>query len=168
MLRGFVVGVIVTLVVLAAGAYFYFALGLAPVATAAPPMPFEAYLAHVGLKAAVQKGDNLNSPVDASEPNLLAGAKVYREHCAVCHGLPGGETSHIAGGMFPKPPQLFKGKGVTDDPVGESFWLVQNGVRLSGMPGFRDRLSDTEMWQVSQLVAHADKISDSVRAELLR
>jgi len=168
MAKGLIVGFILAFLVIAVGAYFYFGLGLAPVATAASPMPFENYLAHRGLKAVVHKASGLKSPVDPSEPNLLAGATIYRHQCAVCHGLPGQETTSIARGMFPKPPQLMKGKGVTDDPVGETFWLVQNGIRLTGMPGFRDSLTDTDMWQVSELLANANKLPDPVRAELLR
>jgi thiosulfate dehydrogenase len=72
----------------------------------------------------------------------------------------------IAKGMFPKVPQLFHGTGVTDDPVGETFWKVQNGIRLTGMPAFKGSLSDEEMWQVSQLLAQADKLPDSAKAEL--
>lgn len=168
MAKGFIIGFILAFVVLAVGAYFYFGLGLAPVATSADPMPFETYLAQRGLKAAVHKASDLKSPLDASEPNLLAGATVYRQNCAVCHGLPGREMTSIAQGEFPKPPQLLKGKGVTDDPVGETFWLVQNGVRLTGMPGFKASLNETQMWQVSQLLANADKLPESVKSELLR
>src|SRR5262245_53619158 len=51
--------------------------------------------------------------------------------------------------MFPKPPHLFRGKGVTDDEPGETYWKVANGIRLTGMPAFKNSLSETEMWQVS-------------------
>jgi thiosulfate dehydrogenase len=166
--KGVVIGFIAALVLLAIGAYCYFGFGLAPVATASDPMPFEKFLANRALHAVVAKAADKPSPVDASEPNLKSGADVYREHCAVCHGLPGQEMTLIAKGMFPKVPQLFRGKGVTDDPVGETFWKVQNGIRLTGMPAFRDGLTDDQMWQVSQLLANADKLPDSVRAELAR
>ena len=164
--KGAAVGFLIALLFLAFGAYLYFGMGLAPVATAADPMPFETYLAHRGLKAVVSRASATPSPVDASEPNLTAGAVIYRQNCAVCHGLPGQPASSIALGMFPKPPQLFKGKGVTDDPVGETFWLVKNGIRLSGMPGFRDSLSETQIWQVSQLLAHASPLPESAVREL--
>lgn len=72
----------------------------------------------------------------------------------------------MAKGMFPKPPNLFHGKGVTDDPAGETYWKVANGIRLTGMPEFKHILSDTEMWQVSLLLANADKISDAVKQQL--
>lgn len=166
--KGVIIGFVAALVVIAAGAYCYFVFGFAPVATAAHPIPFETYLAKHALKAVVAKHANAPSPVDASEPNLKAGATLYREHCAVCHGLPGKERTAIAKGMFPDPPQLFKGKGVTDDPVGETYWKVENGIRLTGMPGFMGSLSNDQMWQVSQLLAHADKLPASVQDELAR
>jgi mono/diheme cytochrome c family protein len=68
--------------------------------------------------------------------------------------------------MYPKPPRLLEGKGVTDDPAGESYWKVANGIRLTGMPGFHGALTDTQMWQVSLLVAQADKLPKSVADSL--
>jgi thiosulfate dehydrogenase len=166
--RGIIVGCLLTLVVLAAGAYIYFGMGLAPVATSAQPMPFEKFLAHKALHVVAGKAASMPSPVDASETNLKKGAMAYRENCAVCHGLPGQAQTDIAQGMFPEPPQLFHGKGVTDDPVGETFWKVQNGIRLSGMPAFKNTMTDMQMWQVSELLAHADKLPASVKDELDR
>jgi thiosulfate dehydrogenase len=116
----------------------------------------------------IGKAADKPSPVDASEPNLKSGATVYRQDCAVCHGLPGQGLTNIAKGMFPKPPQLFHGKGVTDDPVGETFWKVQNGIRLTGMPAFQGSLTDDQIWQVSQLLVHADKLPETVKNELNR
>ena len=65
--------------------------------------------------------------------------------------------------MYPKPTQLFLGKGVTDDPASESYWKAANGIRLSGMPAFRTKLNDTQLWQVNQLVARANEISESAK-----
>jgi thiosulfate dehydrogenase len=144
-----------------AGAYFYFSLGYAPVATSAPPMPFEQKMAKMALHARIAKEAPANAPVPADEANLTAGALLYREHCAVCHGLKGQAETAIAKGMFPKPPQLFQGHGVTDDPVGETYWQAKNGIRLTGMPGFSTSLSEQQLWQVSLLLAHADKLPPS-------
>ena len=60
--------------------------------------------------------------------------------------------------MYPKAPQLFPGQGATDDPVTESYWKAANGIRLTGMPAFKTKLTDTQLWQVSQLLAHANEI----------
>ena len=84
----------------------------------------------------------------------------------MCHGLPAEPESNIALGMYPKPPELFHGTGVTDDPAWETYWKAQNGIRLTGMPGFKGRLTDVQLWQVSQLLANADKIPPSVKAVL--
>jgi hypothetical protein len=65
--------------------------------------------------------------------------------------------------MFPRPPQLFKGKGVTDDPAGEIHRKTANGVRLTGMPGYRGALSEDQMWQVSLLLLNAGKLPPAVK-----
>ena len=166
--KGIIIGFVLALVLLATSAWCYFSLGLAPVATASQPMPFEKLLAHRALHAVSAKAAGQPSPVDASEPNLLSAAAVYRHDCAVCHGLPDGQISDIAKGMFPRAPQLFHGKGVTDNPVGETHWKIQNGIRLTGMPGFEGSLTQQQTWQVSQLLANADKLPASVKEELKR
>jgi len=68
--------------------------------------------------------------------------------------------------MFPIPPQLFRGKGVSDDPASETYWKAANGIRLSGMPSFKTKLTDTQLWQVSELLAPANEIPDSVKRVL--
>ena len=159
-------GMILGVVALLAGVYYYFATGQAPVATSAQAMPFEKRLAHQALNARVAREMPKTVPIQPDEPNLAAGAQIYREHCAVCHGLPAQKETLIATGMFPRPPKLMEGKGVTDDEPGETYWKVANGIRLTGMPGFRPALSDTQMWQVSLLAAHADKLPKSVQDTL--
>jgi thiosulfate dehydrogenase len=165
--KSFVAGFLLGLVLLVGGVYYYFASGMAPVATADPPMPFEKKMANKALNAHIEKQHVSNPPVDASEPNLVAGAQVYKEQCAVCHGLPNQPKNAIQEGMFPVAPELFQGKGVTDDPASESYWKVANGIRLSGMPSFKSKLTDTQMWQTAQLVAHANEIPDSVKKVLV-
>jgi thiosulfate dehydrogenase len=167
MLKGLIIGILLGVVLVIVGIYFYFATGQAPVATKASEMPFEHRFAHMALDAYLNKQPHPNSPVSADEATFLSGAKVYAEHCAVCHGLPGQPPTVIAAGMFPKPPQLFHGVGVTDDEPWETYWKVNGGIRMSGMPGFGDRLSETQMWQVSVLLKNADKISPAVKAQLL-
>jgi thiosulfate dehydrogenase len=157
------IGFILALVVMCAGAFLYFGMGWAPVATSAPPMPFEKRLAGMALHARISKEMPTQAPIPADEPNLLAGVRVYREHCAVCHGLTGQPETAISKGMFPRPPQLFEGHGVTDDPAGETYWKAANGIRLTGMPGFKGLLSETQLWQVSLMLANADKLPPSAK-----
>jgi thiosulfate dehydrogenase len=166
LLTGFVLGALATVLLAFGGVYLYFGRGMAPVATSAPPMPFEKRLARMALHARLKREMPKQAPIAADEANLLAGARTYVQHCAVCHGLPGGRQTAIALGEFPKPPHLFRGKGVTDDPAGETYWKVANGIRLTGMPGFEKSLSTEQMWQVSLLLANADKLPATAKAAL--
>ncbi len=167
MIKGIVIGFILAIAISVGCVFFYFSAGMAPVATADPPMPFEKKLANMALDAHIDKQHIPASPVAADEPTFLAGAATYKQHCASCHGLPGQPTVDYATTMFPKPPQLFRGKGVTDDPASETYWKSANGIRLSGMPSFKTKLTDSQLWQVSELLAHANEIPESVKRMLL-
>lgn len=162
-MRKFLIGLILGFFAVPVAVYFYFSSGNAPVATSAPPMPFERTLARVALHARLDKETPKSVPITADEAAYTAGAQIYKDHCAVCHGLPGQPQTAIAKGMFPKPPKLMEGTGVTDDPAGETYWKVSGGIRMTGMPGFDKSLTTTQMWQVSLLLANADKLPQSVR-----
>jgi len=166
MLKGLLVGIVLGVLGVAAGVYAYFASGRAPVAVTAPDMPLEHHMAHVALDAYLAKLPHPNPQVPADEKNMLAGAEVYKHNCAVCHGLPGKDQTAIGSGMYPKPPQLFHGVGVTDDEAWETYWKVEGGIRMSGMPGFKGALNETQIWQVTILAKNGDKITPAVRAAL--
>ena len=167
MLKGFLLGIVIGIALLVACGWYYFTSGRAPVAVADPTMPFEKKLAHGALNARIRKDPHMDpAPVPATEATYLAGADVYKQNCAVCHGLPGEQQGPIGDGMFPKPPELFHGTGVSDDPAWETYWKAKNGIRLTGMPGFQKSLNDTQLWQVSVLLANSDKISPAVKAAL--
>ena len=165
-MRKFILGLILGLLIVPTAIYFYFAWGSAPVATAAPPMPFERTFARMALHARLDKEMPKQVPIPADEAAFTAGAQIYKDHCAVCHGLPGQQPTAIAKGMFPKPPKLMEGTGVTDDEPGETYWKVSGGIRMTGMPGFDKTLSTTQMWQVSLLCANADKLPPAVKNAL--
>jgi thiosulfate dehydrogenase len=156
-----ILGMILGMAAVGLGVYWYFSTGQAPAATSAPPMPFEKMLASKALGARIGREMPKTVPIQADEANLLAGATIYRQQCSVCHS-----ELAIAAGMYPHPPRLMDGKGVTDDEPTETYWKVANGIRLTGMPGFHSALSETEMWQVSLLAANADKLPKSVQEAL--
>ncbi len=164
----FLVGVIVGLLLVPGLLYMYVALGRAPVAASDPELPFESSLASKAVRNRIDREMPKASPIPANSENLLAGAQLYRNNCAMCHGLPGESPPAIAAGMYPPPPQLFHGKGVTDDPVGETYWKIANGLRLTGMPGFREMLSPDQMWQTSLLLSQANKLPPDVSQALNR
>src|ERR1700680_1727265 len=162
----FLIGLVVGLIVIPIGVYMYFSSGSAPVATSSSPMPFEKMLANLALHARMRKEMPKSSPIPADEATYTAGAQVYKDNCAVCHGLPGQPLTAIALGMFPKPPKLMEGTGVSDDPPEETYWKVSGGIRMTGMPGFEKLLSPTQMWQVSLLLANSNKLPKTITDSL--
>ena len=163
-MRKMLLGIAVGFCIVPLAAFLFVKFGGMPVATKGKPLPLERFFASVAIEAAVGREADKPSPLEATEANLAAGAKIYRTQCMVCHGAPDGPPSAIALGMYPKPPPLFRldKKGVTDDPAGEIFWKAKNGIRLTGMPGFGDSLTDTELWQVSLVLKHAHELPPSV------
>ncbi len=157
----FVLGFVFAFVVLFAGAYVYLKYGHPPVATADPAFPFEAQIVRVPLGARIDK-ELQQPPFPASEDAFEAGAKVYKQSCSSCHGLPGEDVPY-AKFMYPSAPQLWKKHakgsvvGVSDDEPGETYWKVKNGIRLTGMPAYGHLLSENEMWDVSLLLKSADQ-----------
>lgn len=161
----FVLGVVAAMVVIIVGVFLFVKGGGVSMDASAHSLPFEQTLAGMALHASIGDAAAQKNPIPLNESNLRAGAQVFKENCAFCHSTPGGPQSVASKGMFPQPPQLFTSDAmVTDDPGGVTFWKVTHGIRLSGMPGFGATLSATERWEVTMLVAHADKLSPAVRA----
>lgn len=166
-MRGFVLGVLVGIALIGGGIYFYFVSGMAPAAVADPPMLMEKKMANRSLDAHIEKANVPAPPIQPGEDNYVAGAKLYKDNCSVCHGLPNQTPPAIANNMYPHATLMFKGKGVTDDPPQESYWKVKNGIRLTGMPAFSGTLDDNQMWQVALFVANVDKLPDSAKKLLV-
>ena len=95
-MKFFLIGLVVGLILIPLCVYIYFATGSAPMATSAPPLPFEKTLANAALHAHIAKEMPKTVPIPADETNLTSGANVYRENCAVCHGIPGGTPTAIS------------------------------------------------------------------------
>jgi mono/diheme cytochrome c family protein len=169
----FLFGVMFGILAVPLAVFVWFSLGKVPVAVADPPFPREKLITSTLLNARIQHEMIDKPPIGADENNLTAGARIYTERCSVCHGLHG-RPSAIGSDMFPSAPRLLEQHrnstivGVSDDPAGETYWKVYNGIRLSGMPSYKDQLSETQMWQVSLFLAYADKPMPPAALEILR
>ncbi len=161
-MKRFLLGLLLGLLVFPVWGYLYFRIGQPPVAVADLPFLLERQIIRVPLHTRIDKEMAASAPMEASPTNLTAGAQIYRTHCAACHGLYG-HPADFAAHMYPDAPQLWAPHGhrgvvgVSDDPVGETYWKVANGIRLTGMPAFDKILNQTQMWQVSLLVKNADQ-----------
>ena len=94
----FLAGILFTLILIPLFVFFYVKSGAVPVATDSPDLPFERTLAHMALDAHVDKEAPKTPPFQASKDDFMSAAHLYREHCAVCHGLPDEPKTFIAQG----------------------------------------------------------------------
>ncbi len=164
----FLFGVLIGIFLVAFGVYTFISRGGLVMSTQGGPLPLERLLAHTALNASIGKTASEQSPLQPDETNLLAGAHIYQQNgCVGCHGRLDEPPSAIGRRFYPHAPQLLPpGKGVTDDPVGATYWVVKNGIRFSAMPSFGEKLSENEVWQVSLLLQQADKLPVSVQDAL--
>ncbi len=155
-------GIVLGVVLVPAAVLVWLQFGHVPVAVTDPPFPNEALITSIPQHARIDREMVQVPPIQPDEANLVAGAHIYMDKCAVCHGTHG-KTSDFGDNMFPSAPPLWEKHrhgdvvGVSDDPPGETYWKVFNGIRLTGMPNFKTQLNDTQMWQVSLLLANANK-----------
>jgi mono/diheme cytochrome c family protein len=166
-------GIVLGVLLLPLATWYWLKHGNPPVAVADSPLPFERQITSVPLHTRIDRETPATVPVTANEATFVAGAHIYRQQCAFCHGVYGNPSS-VGQHMFPDAPQLWEKHhndevvGVSDDPPGETYWKVANGIRLSGMPAYKLVLSDTQMWQVSVLLANADKPLPPAALDLLK
>ena len=159
-MRGFLLGILATIVVAAVGGYIVLSSGLVPANADAEPEWLETWAANTSLEATLDreapKGPN---PVALTDENLVAGIELYGRHCAICHGTAEGNASAspVAKGLYPQPPQLAT-DGVEEDPEGFSYWRVKHGIRWSGMPSWASTLTDEQIWTLALFLKHMDKL----------
>src|SRR5215469_4374688 len=123
MFRAFLFGVLVTMIVALVGGYFVLRNGIIPANADATRTWFETWAAGTSLDATLRREAQDSNPVALTDDNLIAGIKLYGQHCAICHGTAKGDpsASPVAKGLYPRPPQL-AAEGVEDDPEAFSFW----------------------------------------------
>jgi thiosulfate dehydrogenase len=160
MLKGFIIGVIFTVVAALAGGYFIVRSGMIAANADATPGPVEKYIADTSLDATLRnEAPTAANPIAVTDANFIAGIKLYGTHCAICHGTAAGKASAtpIAKGENPKPPQLAS-DGVEDDPEGWTFWKIKHGIRWTGMPSWKEELNDQQIWTLALFLKHIDKL----------
>jgi len=95
-------------------------------------------------------------PLDG-EALLAQGAACYREHCEQCHGGPGVAPAGIAQSMQPVPGTLIDAARRWRER--ELYWITRHGIKMSGMPAWEMRLSETQLWAVVGFVGRLPKWS---------
>ena len=134
-------------------------LGLLNVSADATPPEWEKQLAGIAVHASVARhAAPQTNPVQLTKENLDAGARIYQEVCARCHGKPGAGPSIYGSSFYPPAPYLVgRPTRYTD---AELFQIVKFGIRNTAMPAWKSSLSDQDIWQVVTVLRRFDHVSD--------
>ncbi len=103
------------------------------------------------------------NPLAGSTDALAPGLEHFARFCAMCHANDGsGEATAIGGGLYPKPPDL-RAAATQDLTDGELFYIIENGVRFTGMPAFGtgkpDPAGEKQVWQLVYFIRHLTRIT---------
>jgi mono/diheme cytochrome c family protein len=134
------------------------------------PMRVEAVVAGglrtLGIPAAFRR---LRSPVSPSRDGIAAGRDHFADHCAICHANDGSGQTEMGRNLYPRPPDLRlpDTQELTD---GEMFYIIENGVRMTGMPGFGNGTEDGKLasWNLVAFIRHLPQLTPKEKLEMER
>src|SRR5216683_4226989 len=135
----------------------------------ATPTRLEALVARNARHLAIPSKARLaQNPVLDSPEEQRAARLHFADHCAICHANDGGGDTTIGNGLYPKPPDLRlpSTQGLSD---GELFWIIENGVRFTGMPAFSNGGEHRGMeddWRLVHFIRHLPHLTAAERIEM--
>jgi mono/diheme cytochrome c family protein len=149
---------------LAAGAWLYVKTGVRGFSARSEPSRVETVLASYARDTAMPfSAKTLQNPVHLSPDVERAAMAHFADHCSICHANNGSGQTMFGQGMYPKPPdlRLTRTQGMTD---GELFYIVENGIRMSGMPAFGGEGTADDSWKLVHFIRHLPQLTSSEEA----
>ncbi|HYA96526.1 MAG TPA: cytochrome c [Methylomirabilota bacterium] len=123
-----------------------------------------ARLRHLAIPADARSRTN---PVPASPQAVREGMLHFADHCATCHGNDGGGDTLYGRGLYPKPPDM-RTAHTQELSDGELFWIIENGVRFTGMPAFSSHGEEDASWRLVRFIRHLPQLTAAERLEMQR
>jgi mono/diheme cytochrome c family protein len=164
-MKNVVLGILFTLAALFVGTYWCLQMGYVNFAADQRPSSFERHLAMAAMDASAdRRAPQQKNPVPPTEQYVVAGAKLYVDHCAGCHGLPSKPESQFARSFNPPAPGFFK--DAPDMAENQNFCIIQHGVRWTGMPAWGGTLNDAQIWQTVTFLSNIEKLPPAARKVL--
>jgi mono/diheme cytochrome c family protein len=142
----------------------------------ATPTRLEAFVARNARHLAIPANARLTENPVLDSPEGQREARVhFADHCAICHGNDGSGDTPIGNGLYPKPPDLRK-QETQDLSDGEMFWIIENGVRFTGMPAFSgngehasgNHDNGQDSWKLVHFIRHLPHLTVPERLEMQR
>jgi mono/diheme cytochrome c family protein len=152
--------VLTTVTLLVAGLVYLRATGLDAMSE---PGPVEARVARAARRLAIPSSiRTMANPVPKSAEAVAGGMAHFADHCAVCHANDGSGQTEMGRGLYPKAPdmRLDATQQLSD---GELFYIIEHGIRFTGMPGWRNGTEDGEQssWQLVHFMRHLPKLTEA-------
>jgi mono/diheme cytochrome c family protein len=125
------------------------------------PSQLETTLANMAKDVVIPlEAQNLKNPVPATDENNRAGEQIYLQQCALCHAADGRAETKLGLGMYP-PAMDLNSPHVQAWTGAELFWIIQNGVRLTGMPAWETILSEQDTWKTVDFIHALPKLASN-------
>ncbi len=164
LLVGFLAGFSATLVLMFVLGYLLITSGFLPARQDEPASDFEKWAAHQALKATISReAGEASNPLTADEHNLMAGVKLYGAYCSGCHGSPLSPEPSFANAYSPAAPIFLKKNLKSADS--KIFWIIDHGIRFTGMPAFKQMLNEKEIWQLTLFLKNKDRLPAAVEKQ---
>ena len=127
------------------------------------PSRVEATLANVAKDVVIPiEAQRLKNPLPANDEAVNGGRQIYTQSCALCHGADGRGTD-LGRNMYP-PAMDLNSPHVQHWRDAELFWIIQNGVRLTGMPSWKSSISPTDTWRLVLFVHSLPRVDAEASA----
>lgn len=161
-MRNFVLGIVITILVLLIGGLGLALLGFLPTRANSVPPEMESRIAMSALDNSVERhAPRINNPVPPTDENLIEGLKIYTMNCAQCHGGIDRQASPFGKSFYPPAPMFILNP--PDDAEWHVFYVIRNGVRYTGMPAWDKTLSEPDMWKVTAFLTRVEKLPPAVQ-----
>jgi mono/diheme cytochrome c family protein len=159
-----VLAVLIAMLLLAAAAVLHNGLS-----ARAQPTRLETILARGARHIAIhENARNQHNPVPETPENLREARLHFADHCAICHGNDGSGDTMMGRGLYPKPPDL-REQQTQKLSDGEIFWIIENGVRFTGMPAFGGTHGSAEdSWKLVLFIRHLPQLTSEEKLEMER
>jgi len=164
--NGILLGFVIAIALMAVAAASVMHGGLS---SRANPTALETMMAREVRHMAIPKSARkLQNPVAETPENLRDARLHFADHCAICHANDGSSDTPFGRNLYPKPPDLRR-EQTQKLADGEIFWIIENGVRFTGMPAFGGAHgSEEDSWKLVRFIRHLPQLTAEERMEMER